>query len=167
MKLLGLFFWLMCAGTLEALLPNWAFMGHAGWPLLLGLVLYYALHHSRALMFTAALAAGLLEDSLSLAPLGYSAACFCLAGGLAAHFREEVFDQLGLTHVLFGAVAAAGVSSAMYVLLTFSGQVRLPWTWGLERALGSLVLGALATPIVFRALARLDRVLGILEEEAA
>ena len=48
--------------------------------ILMSVVLYYALTSNRGVMLFSAVIAGLLQDSLSLIPAGYSAFCFGVVG---------------------------------------------------------------------------------------
>ena len=67
---LWLLFWLLACGTLQALAPAWGPLGNPAFPILPGVVLYAATHKRARDFVWVALAAGVLDDALSLAPLG-------------------------------------------------------------------------------------------------
>jgi rod shape-determining protein MreD len=160
-------FALICGAVLQALIPNWRVMGQAHVPLLLGLVLYYALSPDRGLMWTAAVLAGFLQDALGEIPLGYSSFCFCLVALVVSRFREDVFAHEILMHAVAGALAAGAVTLALTVLLTHDQAVVLSAGRIALKLVGSVLLGAAVTPVVFHALEGTDRMLGNLYEEAA
>jgi hypothetical protein len=100
-------------------------LGYAHAPLLLGLVLYYALTHDLFFLLTACFLAGILQDSLGLIPLGYSAFCFCVVGLVVIRSRELMFVRQWTTHLALGAVSAAGVSLALSLMLVLNDQVSM------------------------------------------
>ena len=97
--------------------PTCRWLGQANAPILLGLVLYYALAHSRGTMLQAAIFAGLLQDALGMIPLGYSSFCFCVVALVVSKFKDMVFVHELVTHMLFGALASGAVTLALYGLL--------------------------------------------------
>ncbi len=161
MNALAMVIVILLGGVLQALLPVWPRLGQAPVPVLTGVALYYALHRGRGAAFAAAVAAGVVQDALSLTPLGYSAVGFvCITAALHPH-RDEVFTGAGLTHVIFGALAAAGLTLLQAALLAGGMEWRVaPGALALK-TLGALALGALATPLVFAAVRRVDRFLGL------
>ncbi len=160
---LVLLFGLIIGAVLQAVFPTFRWLGHAGAPVLLGLVIYYALTHPRGTMLMAAILAGLFQDALGLIPLGYSSFCFCVVGLAVGHYKNEVFAQEGLTHVLLGAVAAGVVTLMLYVLLSQAELIRAPLSWALLKTGGSMALGAVIVPLEFLALRRMDGMMGNLE----
>jgi len=159
-----MFFCLVCGAVLQAVWPTWLWLGQASAPFLLGLVLYYALSHGDGFMLLAAVLAGLLQDALGLIPLGYSSFCFCLTALIVSRFREMVFSGDWPAHILFGAVAAAGVSLVLSLLLSHDGRLLIGPGWTILKAFGAGLLGAIVIPFEFRVLEALDRMLGNLHE---
>src|SRR3972149_6140271 len=92
----------LISGGLELVLPSLTLLGQAKAPLVLSVVLYYALHRSLALMATAAITGGVLGDSLGGLPMGYSAAVFSVLGTVAWLCRDLVFSGRGLPPMVFG-----------------------------------------------------------------
>ena len=144
----------------QAVFPTFRWLGQANAPVLLGLVLYYALAHSRGTMLQAAIFAGLLQDALGTIPLGYSSFCFCIAALVVSKFKEMVFAHELITHMLFGALASGAVTLALYGLLATAGLVTLAPGWTVLKVAGSMLLGAIIVPFEFELVAGLDRMLG-------
>lgn len=155
------------AAVLQAVLPTAAWLGQVPVPVLLSLVVYYALSRSRPALIGAALAAGVLQDALGEVPLGCSSLCFCVVGLMLNRYREEIFPWEGVTHMVFGGAAAAAVAVATAVLLTMPGLLELSFGAVALKVVGALLLGMVATPFVCRATHRLDKWLGTLEPERA
>lgn len=99
---------LVAAGLSQDIIPGPLVLGQVKAPVLLALVLYYALGHSRVTLLWAAILGGILQDSLSLVPIGYSALSFCLVGLWLHRFRKTLFTQ--------SLVTAMGVGGLGYVL---------------------------------------------------
>jgi len=152
---------LIVLAALQALLPGWSGMGFAKPPLLLGLVIYYALTRRRPVALTAAVIAGLFQDMLSLSPTGCTLVPYLLIAAFVNAYREEVFILHPFTHALFGAAAAiaADLATALLLAMLVPGS-NLGAAAAMARAIASGMLGALAVPIVYQALWRLDRALG-------
>ena len=160
MKLLVMLLALVTGATLQALLPAWAWLGGAQPPVLLALVLFYAWTGSRAAMLCCAFAAGLLQDALGQVPLGYSCLCFVLAGLWAQRHRDDVDEEALLSQVLFGGLAAALVTLLLYALLRHAGAISLSLGGALRKTLGTALLGAVLTPVMFRVAMDIERRLG-------
>lgn len=160
MTLLMLFFWLIAGGTLQVLVPAWRHMGQPTFPFLLGVVLYTAVNKKRRYFVLTALLAGVMEDSLSLAPLGFSACAFLVAGGLAVLLREDFFADKARTVIWFGALCAATSTGTMALLLRMKGLVVLSGGEIYWRMAGSAVLGAIVIPLLFAMMRGLERRLG-------
>lgn len=156
-------FALICGAVLQAVLPTWSWLGHAAAPVLLGIVLYYAISYPRGMMLGAAVVGGLLQDSLGMIPLGYSSFCFCVAALAVARFKDLVFVHETITHMVFGALAAGTVTLLLYGLLAGGGQVVVRAGWGFQKIIGSLLLGGVVAPLAFELMESLDRMLGNLE----
>jgi rod shape-determining protein MreD len=151
----------------QALLPAWTWMGQAKAPLLLGAVLYYAFNHNPRYMWQAALLAGLLQDALGRIPLGYSSFCFGLAGLVASRFRDLVFAQAGITHLLSGAVAGLGVTLLLALLLAAPAAELFQAGWIVRKSVGVTLLSALVVPVVFQMMRQLDQLVGNLPTREA
>ena len=146
--------------VLQAVLPGWAVFGFGRWPVLFGIVVYYAMTRELEPFLRAAVLAGLFMDALGATPLGYSSFCFCLVGWLINRLRDQVFIQKGLTHAVFGSLGNLA-SNLLLALLMISGRHLTPIPGQLaQRCLSALILGALVVPIVFRLLAALEKQVG-------
>ncbi len=167
MRAVAMVFCMVCAAVLQALLPNPLWLGRAGTPVLLGVVLYYALAHDRALMLGAAIAAGVLQDALGLIPLGYSSICFCGAALSVHHFHEAVFGRQWITHSFFGMLSAGAVTLVLSLMLRSGEGLPIGLGFVLWKTFGAMALGAVCTPLVYRAVEGLDRMLGNVEEREA
>ena len=164
MTLLMLLFWLIAGGTLQAAVPAWRHMGQPAFPVLLGVVLYAALNKKIRYFVIAALLAGLVEDSLSLAPLGYSACAFLAAGSFALLLRGDFFADKAHTVSWFGALCAAVSTGTMALLLRTKGLVGLTGGEILWRMAGSAILAAVLVPLLFGLIRGLERMLGTWED---
>ena len=160
MKYLIMLLALVTGATLQALLPAWTWLGGAQPPVLLALVLFYAWTFPRNGLLVCAFIAGLLQDALGQVPLGYSCLCFALAGLFAQRHRDDVDEQAIISQVIFGGISAALVTLLLYVLLRHAGAVTLSLGEALRKTLGTVLLGALLTPIMFRMAIGLERRLG-------
>ena len=160
MRLLVLLLALVTCAAVQALLPAWAWLGGAQAPVLLALVLFYAFNYSRRWMLWCAFAAGLLQDSLGQVPLGCSCLCFALAGLWAQRHREDVDEQAYISQIIFFGVAAAMMTLLLYALLRFKGAITLSLADALRKTLGTVLLAAVLTPVVFRMVLGLERRLG-------
>lgn len=166
MTLLMLLFWLIAGGTLQVVVPAWRHMGQPAFPFLLGVVLYAAVNKKARYFVLTALLAGVIEDSLSLAPLGYSACAFLAAGGLAVLLRGDFFADKVRTTMWFGALCAASSTGTMALLLRTKGLVGLSGSEIFWRMAGSAVLGAVVVPLLFGLMRALERRLGTWEDRA-
>ena len=163
-----LMFMVMIGATLlQALLPGWAVLGNARYPVLLGVVLYYALNHKISVVIAAAFTAGLLQDSLGFVPLGYSSILFCGVALVAARYRGLVLSDAPITAVFFGGIASFGVSLILYLLLRSGGLVSCSGATAVMHILGSALLGIVTVPAVFICMKILHRALDIQEKEDA
>jgi rod shape-determining protein MreD len=148
----------------QAVFPTFRWLGQTNAPILLGLVLYYALAHSRGTMLQAAIFAGVLQDALGMIPLGYSSFCFCVVALVVSKFKELVFVHKLVTHMLFGALASGAVTLVLYGLLATAGLAALAPGWLVLKIAGSMFFGAILVPFEFEWVAGLDRLLGNTEQ---
>lgn len=160
MNLIVMAMLLVAATVLQAGVPVPAFMGQARPPLLLAVVLYYALNREGALWLVAALAAGFLQDALSEIPLGVSVLAFAAAGHLAGRSSDLITREHPLPHALIGAAASAGVTAALFVVLRATGRLGCPVTWALLKTAWMAGWGLLIVPAVCLAADRLDAYAG-------
>ncbi len=153
---------LFVGAVIEDVVPALALPGHAEAPVLLSLVLYYALGRSMALMLVTAIVGGFLSDSLGSLPLGASVVSFCLIGAAARRFHDVVFSGKWVTSMLFGFVAGLAYTLMLFVLLVCvePDMREIPFLWIAAKAAGTAVLGALAAPLVFGLMQELDVKMG-------
>jgi rod shape-determining protein MreD len=161
---LALLFWLIAGGTLQVLMPAWRHMGQPAFPFLLGVVLFAAIDKKPRTFVAMAVLAGIVEDSLSLAPLGFSTCAFLVAGGLAVLLRGDFFADKARTVSWFGALCAATSTGVMGLLLRAKGLVVLSGSEMAWRMAGAAVLGAVVIPVLFVLMRGLERLLGIGED---
>lgn len=160
-------FSLIIGSVLQASLPALPRIGYAQPPLLLSIVVYYALTTDRATTVWAAVLGGLLCDTMGLMPLGYSAFAYCVAGLVSQSFRDMVIARQWTTHVVFGGLANFGVVLLSYMLLAKDGLVGLGILGLIGKLLVALILGAVVTPLVFTLMEKFDHTVGNVEEEQA
>lgn len=153
---------------LESFLPASVALGLAKTPILLSIVIYYALNRTLFLTLTAALVGGILSDSVSGLPLGCSAFCFCAIGALVRMYRLVQFSGKWVTLMFLGAVAGMGMALTEYVMLLAGAAEFGPvlFAWVAAKIIGSGVLGLVAAPVVYAVMEWLDRMTGNLQEEA-
>lgn len=156
---------LVCA-VLQTLVPPLAWLGLAKPPLLLSVVLYYALTRGGWAAMLAALLGGLLTDALSAVPLGYSSTCYLLVVWMVSRFRDVVLTESPVTQAFFGVVMSAAVTFCLYLLLAREHLVAVSWTRALLKIMGTALLALAVTPLVCRATWRLDRMVGNIESRA-
>ena len=166
MNLLSMLFLLALGGVAQAVLPPVPLLARAHVPVLAALVVYYALTRSPGFALGTAVLAGIVHDSLGLVPLGYSSFCFGVAVLLIHRFRADIFAWEGATHVVVGAAVAGGTTLGLSMLLRVTGQVELSLAQAGFKTLGSVLLGALVTPIVARGVTALDATLGLAREDS-
>lgn len=158
---------LLIATVTQHVLPGLPLLGQAKAPLVLCIVLYYALHRSLALLLTAAIAGGVLCDSLEALPTGYSVVTFCVLGTITWLCRDAVFSAR-LTHMAVGLLAGLGMTFSLYGLLLISaeGLRQVSWLWIIWKACGTALLGMILAPIIFASLTGLDRLTGNITSES-
>jgi rod shape-determining protein MreD len=149
----------------QALLPGWAVFGQARFPVLLGLVLYYALNHKSWIVILVAFVAGILQDGLSLVPLGYSALLFCVVATVAGRYRRLVLSEAVVTAAFFGGVCSLVMALLLYLLLNQAGTIACSGSLALLRVLGSGILGTITVPAVFLIMTHLHHELELAGEE--
>lgn len=163
MNLLVMLFLMIGGALIQAVVPASPALGQAKVPALAAIVVYYALARQRSDMLWAAIMAGLIQDGLGLIPFGYSSFALCLMGLMVARFKDLVFVHEMLTHMLFGVLMAVGSTLILFVLLTSTGLIEMPVSQAFHKAFGAALLGAVATPLIFRGCTRMDRLMGLVE----
>jgi rod shape-determining protein MreD len=157
---------LLLAVLAQSLVPAVALLGSVKMPFLLGVPIYYALVHRRGMMVVAALLAGILQDSLSLLPVGYSALCFVMFGLAIYHSREVLFRDSFLTVAVLGSgLAAVGILLVYMMLRLGTETVAAPWWWLGVKMGGNALLGIMAVPLVWLVAGSLERHVGVGHEE--
>jgi rod shape-determining protein MreD len=151
---------LMAGAILQTLSPAYAILGQVKIPIILSFVIYYALNRNTNTMLIAALLAGIIQDSLSLSPLGYSSAIFIIVGWLISQYQGIVMADSFMTSVIFGAIAGTAVTLMHALLLAHGGLINIIPFLLLLRMLGSGFLCALITPLVFLLTKTLDQAVG-------
>lgn len=157
---------LLVSALLQSLTPAVAFLASAKMPFLLAVPIYYALTHGRGMVVAAAILAGLMQDSLSLLPIGYSALCFVMAGLAIHHSRESLFRDSPFTVSALGGGAAALETLVMYGMLRMGTEAApVPLWWlGLKMG-GHALLGMVVTPVVWLLASLAERHVGVVHEE--
>ncbi len=155
-------FLLLTAAALQAVVPARFFPLGQPPPFMLGLVIYYSLTRPVRFALVTALVAGLIRDSLSLVPLGYSSFCFCVTAWFVNRVRGDVFTHQPITWVLTGAVSGAGMFLVMAMLLVHAGLIADVWQRLIGRTVWAAVLGAVTVPLVSRAAEAIDARLGLI-----
>ena len=153
-------FVMLLAAALQAAVPTLIWTGCAPIPFLLGVVIYFALVNKPVRIVQIALLLGVLDDSLGMKPLGFSAFCFAAVALLIFRFRDLMTVRAWTTHAFLGAIANFSTTVVTWVLLAKDGQLHWQWNWLLLKFCGSLVTGAILTPLMFAALSSLDRLTG-------
>jgi len=151
---------LIGAAALQAALPAVAWLGHARFPLLPAVALYFALHRKAGTALAAAFLAGFLQDALSPIHLGYSSACFGAMGIAVNRFRTLVIVDSPVTPAVFGFVAGVLVALALYALAVKGDAATYSWGDVLWKSMGQGVTGMVATPLVFGLLRLADGLVG-------
>ena len=162
---------LLFAQVLQLNLAPGQFLGYATPPLVLGVVLYYALERGRGWALLAGVVGGFLVDAHSIGVgLGVSTFCYCVTALFVGRFRHLVFSDSVFTSAFFGGLCAALIDLVILGLLYKDGVIRPSPVWVGVKMFGTLILGVLCTPCVFVVARRLDRAVGnisLLDEDDA
>lgn len=160
-------FAMFLGAVLQASLPALGWMAHARIPFMVGIVVYYALLHTRGTMLVAAFAAGLLDDSLGLMPLGYSTFAYIVVGLACQSYRDVVIPRQWTTQAVFGASANAGALFLNFALLAKDDLISVGFLNFLLRLIVAAISGFIAIPLIFMFIDWLNRNVGITEWEEA
>jgi rod shape-determining protein MreD len=154
-----IFMTVVCS-LLQAAVPTIACLGQAKVPLLLSVTVYYALNHETGEAAVAGLLCGVAHDVMSFIPVGQTAAVFLVVALLSGRFRKLVHGDEIFTASLFGGLAALVSVFAGYHLLSRIDLISVPAGALWHKALGTMLLGAGCTPLVFMVTHRLDSLVG-------
>ncbi|NLE68435.1 MAG: rod shape-determining protein MreD [Lentisphaerae bacterium] len=162
MNLIVMLIAIITAVLAESAMPGWGHFLRVKAPLLMGVVIYYALCRPPWLAVAAAVAGGILNDALCGLPPGCSVITLSLFAALFRRNRGFLFGERLSTHLAAGALAGV-----VFALLTGAGVALLPGPGGgrvpeqlAARAVGTGLLGMATFPPVFRIMLRLDRMAG-------
>jgi len=161
MTVLLIAFVVIIGAVLQGLLPSVPFLGEAKPPILLGIVLYFALMRNPWPALSTAVAAGLFQDLLSQGPFGFSIPCFLVIAWVVNESREHLFGRRWSTHMMLGVFGSAFMVLALYPLYVMDGALRLPFMGMLAKAYGTMLLSLITVPIVFKIVDWMHRGLGI------
>jgi len=156
-------FMLVAAAILQTILPPIFYLGQVKFPFLLAVALYYALNRETHMTLVASFFAGFFQDIMSPIPLGFSVFWFCVIGFVASRFRRLVLTETPMTPALFGAAGTVVASIGLFVLMARESLVFCPFWKLMWKLVGSCVVGALCTPLVFSVAGRMDRLAGNIE----
>lgn len=155
-------FLLLVGGLVQSLMPAAALLGLSKPPILMAVALYYALAHSRGTAVIAAILAGIMQDSMSLLPVGYSAFCFVIFGVILAETREKLFGDSLLTVAILGAALGALTTLCLFLMLSLNSLAdSIPLWWVVLKMGGTALLGFGAAPLVWWSAATLERHVGL------
>jgi len=153
----------MLISVVQAIMPVVNILGHAKPPLLLGVVIYYALGNKKSWVIAAAILAGLLHDTLSHIPFGVSSLAFTLIGLTIHSQQENLFTQQWITSALLGAVSGFVLTVFLYLVLVGSNQLQMAFVAMLVKAVGVGLIAVLTTPVVCGIIRGLEEKLGLLK----
>ncbi len=158
-------FLLLLGGLLQSLIPASAWLGVSKPPFLMAVALYYALSHPRRTAVVAAIMAGIIQDSMSLIPIGYSSLCFVIFGVVLAETREKLFGDSLLTVAVLGAGLGALTTLGLYLMLSLNSLAdSIPVGWVALKMVGTALLGLGVSPLVWLMAATLERHVGLTYE---
>ncbi len=143
------FLFVLGAALGQAWLGPVRMLGEVRPPLLLGVVVYFALNRSLACGLAIAFAAGTIQDLLSLAPPGFSTVLFGIAAAVVSRFKGLVLAESAVTGVFFGGGTVLLVWLAFGLLLAQAGVLGLSAGAIAVKVCGTAALGAVTTPLIF------------------
>ena len=163
MTMIAMAFLLLAGSAFQAFFPAMAWVGYSTVPVLLSLVVYFALFRGKVAMLSFALLAGMFQDSMTLIPLGYSSFCFAVCVMVIAKYRDLMMVQSPLTHMVVVAGMHAVVTLLLSILLVKDGLI--PWqpVWLLLKIPGAIVLGLVTGPVVIAVTRAFEEKLGLVE----
>ncbi|MEI6788736.1 MAG: rod shape-determining protein MreD [bacterium] len=160
-------FLLLVGALIQGLIPAAAWLGLSKPPILPAVALYYALVHPRGMAVTAAILAGMIQDTMSLFPVGTSALCLVVFALFVVKTRETMFRDSVLTMAVLGAAMAAFTTLGLYGMLSLNTlSVDMPLWWVALKAGGNALLGLVVAPLVWWVADTLERHVGLTTAEA-
>lgn len=155
-------FLLLLGGLLQSLIPASPVLGLSKPPFLMAVALYYALAHPRWTAVVAAILAGVVQDSMSLLPVGYSSLCFVIFGVFLAETREKLFGDSLFTVAVLGAGLGALTTLGLYLMLSLNSLAdTIPFWWVALKMGGTALLGLGVAPLVWWLASTLERGVGL------
>lgn len=148
---------------IQLMIPPVTSLGQAKAPVLVCVVIYYALNRRGAEAALAALFAGMAQDLTSAIPIGYSSAILLIAAWLVSSFRKVILDDPLVTPMVAGFVTAFLFCVAMNHLLGRAGAVKLGAGFVWMKCLGWGLLALPTAPFVFVAARKMDSLVGNIE----
>ena len=130
-------------------------------PLLILVVLYYALVHEAPFYLAASFVGGLFQDGLSLVALGTSSCCFIVIGWSCFRVRHLVYTPSVVTHMWMGGLCSAAACVSEGLLLMLHGDRVVTAGGFITRVVSALIMGMLLMPVVYRFLHAFDRSVGV------
>lgn len=154
-------FCLVVATVVQGLLPSLPFLGQAKPPVLLAVVLYFALMRRPGVSLATAVCAGLLLDAFGQGRIGISVICFLIIAWVVNESRDKLFGRRPSTQMMLGAFGSGFMIVTLYVFQIMDSALYLPFFGMLSKAYGTMLLGIVTVPLVFKLLEWTDRRLGI------
>ncbi len=147
---------------LESFIPASWTLGRTRAPVLLAVVLYYALCRGRGQMLAAAFVGGFLRDAFADIPLGCSAFGLVILGFILQRHREDIFGGRLMTRLTLGLVGGTAFGLVMYiaVLVAQGPPSTVPVYEAFGKALGMGVWGMAVMPLVMAALEKFETMVG-------
>lgn len=153
---------LLGGALLQSLIPAAASLGLSKPPILLAVALYFALVHSRGMAVIVAILAGIIQDSMSLFPVGTSALCFVAFTLVIAEWRETLFRDSLFTVAILGAVLSALTTLALSLILSLNAAEAIAPNWWVALKMGgNAVLGLATAPLVWWLASSLEHHVGL------
>ena len=81
-------------------------------------------------------------------------------GEIISRYKTKIFQQHLFTHMLLGAAISFGATALMYVMLISTAELHMPFGGFLIKGIGTVLLGVMVFPAVFRMVRRMDQRLG-------
>ena len=122
---LALIFSILVAAVAQGMLPAWGTLGEAKTPIVLGVVMYYALNRTHGLMLLAGGIGGIVLDCIGNTPLGFSSFYFCVIGLFLNQFRGKLFGSRWITQAWLGTLCGGLMIPVSFVVLVTLGRLPL------------------------------------------
>lgn len=159
-------FLLLVGALIQGLIPAAAWLGLSKPPILQAVALYYALIYPRGMAVTAAILAGVIQDTMSLFPVGTSSLCLVVFTLFVVQTRETMFRDSFLTVAVLGASMAAFTTFGLYGMLSLNSLAAdMPLWWVALKAGGNALLGLMVAPLVWWMADTLERHVGLTRAE--